>query len=900
MLQRKMTVIASKLRKQSFCIIILVVLFANICLLWRLLLIEKIALSNNIDREMRSLTLRKDVKKTSVNPLIQLLLLSNNTFTKRCSQPKLSLHQDTLAFAFYEMDPLQCVGANLFSLQDGFLVANRAAFAERKVKTCQVLAIERESDSSSKEEILFNFVAEKRFIEHDFITVVCDFVSDSEGKELYPSLQLNEAKQNFVKNLDAKILTNMVPDKKNKVDTESQMFSESFAKSRRRLFESSPHLQEVQREKVIAFALSNKIEKKSSFRATETDAELHFNYRSKASDQNQTGFKSDGGSIQNLTNSSLSLNRILNRPSSKPSGRPSTVVPLIGSNPKNSNNQPYDKSTKILKDPSMVTKVHPQMIPVKILDDDGLPEEYFNDEEFSDDWHNRVYQDLPKCDEEQLLVQVNPLKQVFKRSRSAFSSKTSTGLDVLMFGIDSMSSLSFKRKLPQTLHFLENDLEAVVYEGYNIAGDGTTQAILPIFLGKLQQEIPDILERPLDGFDFIWNRYKSQGYATIFAEDEPHLGVFNLRLKGFETMPTDHYMRYFWQSQRESHLNSYCSQKYCTGGTPNHQFLLQYLEDFFYKYQNISRFAVGFSGELSHDDINPSQYLDPDLKEFFQRLQKKGHLNNTVLIVFSDHGSRRGKVRRTLQGKIEERLPFFAIYFPMWFQKKYPDMYKNVKENRQRLTSPFDVHETLFDILDLSHKSSQNRGTSLLRYISANRTCSEAGIDTHWCTCVQEVPVATTHQVVKGASEAVVSAINNLTRAQSRKCVSLKVNLTHSAHLVVPNDQLLKFDKSDDSGQFIALYGNMTLDSAELQVTLETDMCHGIFEATVLVRYTAESAGESDVGSVEKLSYHVSEKDISRIDTYGPQSSCICRTNPNIMKFCCCADFLNGKKLEPC
>lgn len=55
---------------------------------------------------------------------------------------------------------------------------------------------------------------------------------------------------------------------------------------------------------------------------------------------------------------------------------------------------------------------------------------------------------------------------------------------MLMFGIDSMSDMAFQRKLPLTLEFLEKELNAVIFKGYNIVGDGTTQALLPIFLGN--------------------------------------------------------------------------------------------------------------------------------------------------------------------------------------------------------------------------------------------------------------------------------------------------------------------------------------------------------------------------------------------------------------------------------
>ena len=58
------------------------------------------------------------------------------------------------------------------------------------------------------------------------------------------------------------------------------------------------------------------------------------------------------------------------------------------------------------------------------------------------------------------------------------------------------------------------------------------------------------------------------------------------------------------------------------------------------------------------------------------------------------------KIRNTLQGKQEERLPFFSFIFPPWFKKVYPEAYANFLHNTHYLTTPFDVHKTLESILN--------------------------------------------------------------------------------------------------------------------------------------------------------------------------------------------------------
>jgi hypothetical protein len=42
----------------------------------------------------------------------------------------------------------------------------------------------------------------------------------------------------------------------------------------------------------------------------------------------------------------------------------------------------------------------------------------------------------------------------------------------------------FMRKLPHAYHYMKDTLDALVLEGYNIVGDGTPQALIPILTGE--------------------------------------------------------------------------------------------------------------------------------------------------------------------------------------------------------------------------------------------------------------------------------------------------------------------------------------------------------------------------------------------------------------------------------
>lgn len=51
-----------------------------------------------------------------------------------------------------------------------------------------------------------------------------------------------------------------------------------------------------------------------------------------------------------------------------------------------------------------------------------------------------------------------------------------------MFGFDSLSRNAWIRKLPKAYKYMTEHLNADILQGYNIVGDGTPQALIPVGL----------------------------------------------------------------------------------------------------------------------------------------------------------------------------------------------------------------------------------------------------------------------------------------------------------------------------------------------------------------------------------------------------------------------------------
>ncbi|XP_015439519.1 PREDICTED: uncharacterized protein LOC107194414 [Dufourea novaeangliae] len=430
--------------------------------------------------------------------------------------------------------------------------------------------------------------------------------------------------------------------------------------------------------------------------------------------------------------------------------------------------------------------------------------------------------------------------QVKEKSKWENTANNNPKLNVLMFGFDSLSRNTFIRKLPKTYQYLQEDLGALVLEGYNIVGDGTPQALIPILTGKIELELPDTRKRMgrkanfVNVYPMIWNQYKKQGYITGFMEDVHHIGTFTYRLKGFKEQPTDHYMRTFYVAA-SPYFRYY--NRLCIGSIPRHMVMLNYIKEIFNVYKHQPKFLFGFHGELSHDSYNDIGVVDKDLHNWIKDLHELGYLNNTVLILMSDHGHRFAEIRNTLQGKQEERLPFFSFIFPPWFKKTYPKAYTNFLHNTHYLTTPFDVHKTLENLLNFETPKDGDRhqkAISLFDKIPLERTCADACIEPHWCACLSWQEISIEDANVIAAAKYFVHFLNDYTKEYRRICAQLQLKEILWAAKLIPNEGLLKFQKSGDQDGFLGDFSAKTkLTTKIYQLKVKTEPGNGLFEVSI-------------------------------------------------------------------
>ena len=459
------------------------------------------------------------------------------------------------------------------------------------------------------------------------------------------------------------------------------------------------------------------------------------------------------------------------------------------------------------------------------------------------------------------------------------------GLNIVMIMFDSTSAAHFERKMPKSKELLKKELTTVFFKGESVVGDGTTDQVSAMLTGKAEDDHPEARRgkpgaKQVDDWPWVFKDYKKHGYATLFSEDDPPLGAFHYRLTGFRDPPTDHYNRIFWMAIQKAR------SRYCHGARPVHDMTLRYSESLLKAYPSRPSFSYSLISLLTHDDVNAISYADEDLTQLLRRLDQHSHLNNSIVIIFGDHGFRYSSFRATLQGKLEERLPFLSMTFPKWFPDKYPEVFSNLQHNAKMVTSPFDVHATLKHVLSYpEYPEGITTGQSLFKKIDpSSRTCAKAGIESHWCPCMQWESVPLADPVVQDLAQAVIKHLNDLITndgdSPRKLCENISLEEVTRISKQMPKDEVQKFKttrKESHCDSCVPVFGEKAKDTLSKDTMYQLQMVlapsQGVFETSV---------------RLQRGKFLIDTRYISRINEYGEQPHCIKHTHPHLLKYCYC------------
>jgi hypothetical protein len=208
---------------------------------------------------------------------------------------------------------------------------------------------------------------------------------------------------------------------------------------------------------------------------------------------------------------------------------------------------------------------------------------------------------------------------------------------------------------------------------------------------------------------------------------------------------------------------------------------------------------------------------------------------------------------------------------PPWFKEKYPQIVENLIINRNRLTTHFDLHMTLKHILELSGRSEKlpqalscPQAQSLFKVVPWNRSCTDACLQFHWCTCTVFDHFDKKDKKVLDAVNYAIDWMNNEHETRARKD-----DKPLCAHFEL--DRILVADRSKE-----IFDENTPNEHIFYLAKFEVLPSWGVYEATVQ-------------HFVKNSTFAISGQ-ISRLDEYEGQTKCI--SDYRIKKFCYCNDLI--------
>ena len=387
-------------------------------------------------------------------------------------------------------------------------------------------------------------------------------------------------------------------------------------------------------------------------------------------------------------------------------------------------------------------------------------------------------------------------------------------MNVLLIGIDSVSHKHFERIFPSTFKFLKEELENnLIYDNFNSVAENTLPNLIPLLTGiiaenltdsGLANEISDYLNLDDGYFDklpFIWNDYEDNGYLTMFQEDVPSWSAFNYMKNGFRGLPTSLYLRPYWLKYYENH-----KKRYCKNGIPTYETFFDSIDNFIERMNKIKEnkelpyFSLNFISEYTHENFAIPPNLDYKLKEMLEKYENEGYLENTLLIIFSDHGARLHTFTYTDIGLSEMHWPFLSVRLPkvMW----NTDYFNIADQNRNKLIGMFDLYQSLQHFLNLNkdhsfaNDASENdvnnkrirkqRGYSLFDKIPAARSCSDTLIHFQECRCIAEYKLSVDEFHIKtkiriaDVEQIILKEIRKITEPHRSLCAEHKFDHVNS------------------------------------------------------------------------------------------------------------------------
>ncbi|CAG0924460.1 unnamed protein product [Notodromas monacha] len=336
--------------------------------------------------------------------------------------------------------------------------------------------------------------------------------------------------------------------------------------------------------------------------------------------------------------------------------------------------------------------------------------------------------------------------------------------------------------------------------------------------------------------------------------------------------------------------------------------LQEYTKALWKTYSNEPKFFLAIQAQFSHAGIgNKLPGIDSDVVDFLRWFKTSSFSNDTVLMIFSDHGERDNNAPQNLFKEVTLNIqrPMFFIQFPEWVIERIPAEFETLVNNSVLLTSMADVYATIRHLVsnDTAHQLTED-GQSLLEPLSKTRTCETLRLSDHVCNCHHDFPFQSerciiSNHVVHNAAGAVLTYLHNLLHSALSSGLNLPGRIVEESDVLFlqnviggryPGEHILSKDLcltwhlvSVDAVIVDSKFITSTEVRMKLDLSLTVSPGPSHFRATVIY-----SQGKNETSGSDGEYYEVIA--VSRLDLFAPTATCVRSTLRKIEPFCFCPE----------
>lgn len=433
-------------------------------------------------------------------------------------------------------------------------------------------------------------------------------------------------------------------------------------------------------------------------------------------------------------------------------------------------------------------------------------------------------------------------------------------ININLILIDSVSRSHFYRMMPKTIHYLQRlhckGFEVLDFELFHSIKERTFEHLKAFFEGKIYETDEAFDRNPTPptavNFKLLLNMFKESGYDTLYQEDlcwEYDWGLIKDSGIYAKKIPKNRRFSALMEVLQNNRMDSLglthstCEifhrfgiidhfnyrGRLCFGGHYQHDYFLEHLKEAL-KLHNGRPLLSFLLINVGHEGTGKRiRTFDHSLVKF---LSSTDTFQNTIHILFSDHGNSYGAFANTAEGRVETFHPFLFMLVPTTISDLLGrERMQNLRGNQKMLLNIIDLHYTIIDLLNLSAKRHPMNGISahskngLFSPISSSRSCHDLHLlRSSLCFCTgwkSYLPTVSTHYLI---AEFVLAKINSkIVKIQQMQPVSVRscqriigISVSNVWQKTVSNKILIGLDIwTQDDNLFSAIVSCM-LESEEL------------------------------------------------------------------------------------